>query len=225
MFAPSDYRPLAAHIWKKEPDGFYIEPSWVSERLFEVEQFNGAIWDPACGTGRIVEAARRAGYRTIATDSVDRGYFRFDGVLDFLSEDCERVAAVNVVTNPPFTECNRFVRRAIELASGKVAMVWLARRLNAARWLADTPLARIYLLTPRPSMPPGHVIAAGEKPGGGKQDFCWLVFERGHVGPPELRWLYRGPFNRRTHRDQNVPGRGRRLPAALSATPTLQART
>jgi hypothetical protein len=99
----------------------------------------------------------------------------------------------NIVTNPPFTQCDRFVHRALELGSDKVAMIWLARRLNAARWLADTPLARVYLLTPRPSMPPGHVILAGEKPSGGTQDFCWLVIERSHVGPPELRWLHREP--------------------------------
>ena len=50
MFAPSNHRPLAVHIWNKEPDGFYVEPFWVSERLFEVEKFDGTIWDPACGT-------------------------------------------------------------------------------------------------------------------------------------------------------------------------------
>jgi hypothetical protein len=40
-------------------------------------------------------------------------------------------------------------------------------------------------------MPPGYVIAAGEKPGGGKMDFCWLVFEQGFADEPELRWLRR----------------------------------
>jgi len=40
--------------------------------------------------------------------------------------------------------------------------------LNAAHWLQGTPLRRISLLTPRPSMPPGHIIAAGSKPGGGQ---------------------------------------------------------
>jgi hypothetical protein len=40
-------------------------------------------------------------------------------------------------------------------------------------------------------MPPGHVIARGEKPGGGKMDYCWLVWEIGYEGPPEMRWLRR----------------------------------
>jgi hypothetical protein len=25
----------------------------------------------------------------------------------------------------------------------------------------------------------------------GKTDFCWLVFDRAHSGPPELWWLHR----------------------------------
>jgi hypothetical protein len=84
----------------------------------------------------------------------------------------------------------------LKLGIDAIAMIWLARRLNAARWLANTPLARVYLLTPRPSMPPGRVIEAGEKPGGGKQDFVWLVWRCGHVGSPELRWLHRDKAQR-----------------------------
>ena len=62
---------------------------------------------------------------------------------------------------------------------------------NAARWLEQTPLARIWLLTPRPSMPPGEAILRGEKPAGGKVDFCWLVFEVGYYGKSIVRWLQR----------------------------------
>jgi hypothetical protein len=31
----------------------------------------------------------------------------------------------------------------------------------------------------------------GERPGGGKTDYCWLVFERGYVGQPEMHQLSR----------------------------------
>jgi hypothetical protein len=76
-----DRRPLGAHVWAKEALGFYVEPQWCSERLFQVEQFDGAIWDPACGLGRITEAARRVGYTSYATDIVDRGYQHFKGCV------------------------------------------------------------------------------------------------------------------------------------------------
>jgi hypothetical protein len=66
------------------------------------------------------------------------------------------------------------------------------RRLPAARWLEHLPLETVWLLTPRPSMPPGSSIAAGQKPGGGSQDFCWLVFRKGlFAWTPRLRWLHR----------------------------------
>jgi hypothetical protein len=183
-------RPLNAHVWRKDAHGFYVEPHWVDERLFAVESFVGTVVDRACGLGRIPEAARRAGYRTTATDIVDRGYKHFDGELDFLRSDRH---IENLVSNPPFHFCNEFTHHALKLAAKKVALIWLTRRLNAAHWLQSTPLARVYLLTPRPSMPPGHIILAGEKPGGGIQDFAWLVFEHGHVGPPVMRWLHRDP--------------------------------
>jgi hypothetical protein len=181
-------RPLAAHIWAKDPDGFYVEPEWVDERLFDVESFAGIIMDPACGIGHIPDAARAAGYQTIAIDLVDRGYEHFDGVADFLCRD-RRVA--NIVCNPPYYICRNFALHALRLAYRKVAMIWLLRRLNAATWLRATPLRAVYLLSPRPSMPPAQVILAGEKPGGGRQDFCWLVWERGYIGAPELHWLCR----------------------------------
>jgi len=181
-------RPLGAHIWARAEHGFYIEPQWVDRRLFEVEQFVGTIADRACGLGRIPESARHAGYRTVGTDIVNRGYKNFDGELDFLSSDNRDD---NHVSNPPFHLCKEFTLHALKLTTRKVALIWLVRRIPAARWLEDTPLARIWMLTPRPSMPPGDYILAGKKPGGGTQDFAWLVFEPGHIGPPEMRWLHR----------------------------------
>src|SRR5262249_5391507 len=136
-------RPLGAHIWRKEPTGCYAEPTWVSQRLFEVEKFSGTVWDPACGLARIPEAARAAGYAAFASDLVDRGYRYFDEALNFLA--CEHRLGDSIVTNPPFQICDLFARRALRLDVDTVAMIWLARRLNAAHWLRGTPLARIYL--------------------------------------------------------------------------------
>jgi hypothetical protein len=70
-------------------------------------------------------------------------------------------------------------------------MIFPTARLNAARWLHGTPLQRVWLLTPRPSMPPGETILRGERPGGGKTDFCWLVWDRGYVGAASIDWLHR----------------------------------
>ena len=158
--------------------------------MFEVEKFDPGIWDPCCGFGRIPSAAVAAGLYGIGTDIVDRGYSEFAGVHDFLSSN--RFRSPNIVCNPPFNIADKFALHALSNPGTlKVAMVFPTARLNAAHWIKGTPLARVWLMTPRPSMPPGRVIAAGEKPGGGKMDYCWLVWTKNRIGAPDLRWLRR----------------------------------
>jgi hypothetical protein len=180
-----------SHIWQREEAEHYVEPEWCSRRLFEEEKFDGAIWDPACGFGRIPEAARARGHIIVYSDICDRGYdpHGLKVIRDFFESGDKRVE--NIVSNPPFDIFQKFATRALALANNKVALIWLVRTLPAARWLQDTPLARVLLLTPRPSMPPGHVITRGEKPGGGKQDFCWLIWDHTHGGPASIGWLHR----------------------------------
>jgi hypothetical protein len=179
--------PRRSHIFTRDDHDFYVEPAWCSERLFAVEPFAGPIWDPAAGSGTIPRAARTAGLSYFASDIADRGCGPRQDFL-FASAPAE---AFNVVTNPPFGLARAFVERALTLGAVKTAIIFPTARLHAARWLKPLPLAKIYLLTPRPSMPPGEVIARGEKPGGGKTDFCWLVFDRAHSGPPTMWWLHR----------------------------------
>jgi len=182
-----------SHTFELAKDEFYLEPVWTNDRLFEEEQFSGAIHDPFCGVGTVVDAAIRAGYEATGSDLNDHdGKGRFplgDWMLETRRFD-------NIVTNPPYKFC--FDKgavptlKALHLARRKVAMIMPTTRLHAAhKWLKDTPLRRIWLMTPRPSMPPGELILAGVKPGGGTIDFCWAVWERGYTGPIELRWLCR----------------------------------
>ena len=180
-----------AHIFKKEPGGHYVEPAWVSQRLFEAESFADLIHDPALGWGTITREACAQGYIVTGADIVDRRH-HFDGdffLRDFLTWHGHIDGSV--VCNPPFDHVQEFCEHAVKLGARKVAMLMLVRRLNAAHWLQALPLRRVWLLTPRPSMPPGAWIAAGNKPGGGTQDFCWLIMERGYAGRPEIGWLHR----------------------------------
>lgn len=184
--------PVAAHKFEREQNEHYVEPHWCSERLFEVEQFDGPIWDPCCGFGRIPDSAMRAGFKAYGTDIVDRGWHNLTCKADFLTHGRLVGGNCDIVCNPPFNIASAFALRALGMPDvQKVAMIFPTARLNAAHWLHGTPLARVWLMTPRPSMPPGHTITAGQKPGGGKTDFCWLVWVKGHAGAAEMCWLRR----------------------------------
>ena len=182
-------RPKHTHVFAKAADLHYVEPAWCSLRLFAVEQFPGPVRDYFCGIGQVADAARAAGYQVRATDITDYGYELFDGVEDFLAVD--RIdPIVSIVGNPPFDD--QILQHAISLNPVKMALIWpLARLVAAHAWLSAAPLARVLMLTPRPSMPPGTYIAAGKKPQGARVEHAWLIFERGYRGQPRLGWLHR----------------------------------
>jgi hypothetical protein len=102
------------------------------------------------------------------------------------------LAVHSIVCNPPFDHIQGFCEHALKITTFKVAMLVPLRRLPAARWLERLPLETVWLLTPRPLMPPGNYIEVGHKPGGGSQDFAWLVFRKGLIAwTPRLRRLHR----------------------------------
>lgn len=181
-----------AHLWEADPDGWYVEEPWVWERLFEKERFFGEIVDPSCGMGRCVTAARAAGYTVHGRDLIAR-YPIVEREENFL-ESTEVVD--NICTNPPFHLVNDapypYLMQALKLARKKVAIVarssWIfgeERSKDMERW----PLYRVYHLTPKPSMPPGAVIAAGESPGNGQIDYVIAVFLKGFTGHWTGHWL------------------------------------
>jgi hypothetical protein len=143
--------------------------------------------DPAAGLGRIVAAARTYGYPATGADIVDRsGGFP---AVDFLTTTGP---LDNVVCNPPFAARPPICSACAARVRYKVALLFPTARLNAAgKWLTNTPLYRVWLLTPRPSMPPCDVILRGEKAKGGRTDFAWIMLDKAFTGASTVGWLTR----------------------------------
>ena len=87
--------------------------------------------------------------------------------------------------NPPFVRAKgaeAFIRKALALASGKVAAFvdirFIASAKRANGLFADFPPCRIWVVIPRPSCPPGSYLEAGNKAGGGTADWCWIVWDK-----------------------------------------------
>jgi len=182
-----------AHLWQRDPLDYYVEPFFCSERLFQEIKFSGPLYDPACGSGRIVKAARAAGYQCVGSDIVRRSEFcKFEA--DFLMRPIGSACPGTIVSNPPFKHAQAFVERALEVATHEVAMLLPANWRTSdkrSRWLEQTRLWLVLDITPRPSMPPGAVIEAGEAPGGGREDFAWYLWKKNHTGPYTGGWLRR----------------------------------
>lgn len=181
-------RKKQSHRWQRQVDDWYVEPRWVSRRLFQLEVFPGGVWDPACGGLNIITEAQESGLETFASDKVERA----PGVLkmDFFAFDVAQKP--NIVSNPPFALAEDFVQHALDMDPYKVAMLLPSNWVQGdkrSRWLQQTPLKTVYFITPRPSMPPGDALQAGVKAGSGTTDYAWFVWERGHRYAPTVSWL------------------------------------
>ena len=195
-----------AHLWEQEEHHWYVEPAFAVEALFNRFPFVGNIYDPACGGGNILEVANRvrpSGYHLVGSDVVDRRdiaargdrTFRFfqadfvasaDAAEEAAANLCRHGIVHNIISNPPYKHGRAFVEAACRIATERVAMLFQQKFLSSIErhgWFRS-PLTRpshVLILSRRPSMLPGHVLAAGEKAGGGFHDYCWIVWDRRDV--------------------------------------------
>lgn len=172
----------------RETHDFY--PTWpaATEALLGVERFDGPIWEPACGDGAMSRVLESAGHEVISTDLIDRGFG--EGGRDFLME--WQPLAPNIVTNPPFRWAREFIDRALQLTTGKVALFLRLAFLEGqerGRWLPETPLARVWIMSRRVPIQRGRMANPGKEEGGGVIAFAWFVWDHSHSGPPTLGWL------------------------------------
>lgn len=180
----------------RHPWDWYVEQSWVTERLLDFAPIDRVTMiDPCCGSGNIIHALRGRGLDAFGSDLFDRGAPHFLGTHDFLGSQraiFEAMAPLSIVTNPPFSYQNgrlvrglaeRIVRRALEVASHQVAALlplkWLASQERYRLFSQATPIG-VWVLTERPSMPPGDQIEAlGKRAWArGKVDYMWVLWDK-----------------------------------------------
>ena len=172
----------------RRKDDFYPTPLRGITALLDVERFEGPIWEPACGDGAISRVLAERGHEVVSSDLIDRGHGETG--IDFLLE--WRPRAPNIITNPPFKLAVPFARRAIELTSGKVAMllkIAFLEGIERSRLFRETPLARCWVFSQRLSFQPGGSTEARSLEGGGMMAFGWFVWDHQHSGPPTLGWI------------------------------------
>lgn len=193
----------ARHVPRRLPNEFYPTPPEATRALLSVERFEGGIWEPACGDGRIAKVLAEHGHAVIATDLHPYGYG--ESGLDFLATTTPR--AKHIVTNPPYGWglADRFVIHALELTAktgGKVAMLLnmasLARRQRTAWWRQNPP-ARLYAIDDivcwpedRYGPPPAHFT---------RHRYVWAVWTPEHMAGraasprrPTFWWLSGAEF-------------------------------
>ena len=197
----------ALRIVTRADHDFYPTPPEAVRALLSVEQFDGLIWEPACGDGAIARELARHGHSVHATDIVDRGYGI--GGIDFLASNVMRIwhqgrapSGTHIVTNPPYSYRrgigDKFVGQALRITrqtGGKVAMLFnlgcLAHPLRTSKWLADPP-ASIHIMDELVCWPNGDRRQAGRYIA--EHRYCWIVWTHEPHGPAKVTWLRMADF-------------------------------
>lgn len=166
-------------------DYYGTDPSAV-RGLLERESFSHEVWEPGAGHHNIVNELKAKGYDVKASDIFDYGFG--DEMIDFLKR--EEPFGGDIVMNPPYCDAEKFVSKALSLVGDgrKVAaflrLQFLEGQGRYDRLMKDNPPKAVYVFVKR------QVCSAKDDfTEGSAVAYCWMVWEKGFKGSPEIRWI------------------------------------
>lgn len=164
---------------RKERD-LYETPWWVTAALINghLRKFE-KIWEPACGSGKMVDALGIVDSEIIATD-IGSG----DDFLTYFSAP-DGVEAI--VTNPPYVLAQEFIEHALKLMEPEGCVAMLLRtdfdhaKTRAHLFAGCRAFAKKLVLTKR-------IKWFEDSKGQPSFNHAWFIWDWKHEGPPTLAY-------------------------------------
>jgi hypothetical protein len=190
------------HAHEQRGADLYETPPEATQALIDAcPWLPQCLWEPACGPGAMVKVLRDSGRDVVATDLVDYGDRmcpESEPGLDFLEMqgvprpfDCSgdwwnRLPRA-IVTNPPFSLADKFVRHGLTLCDTVVVLQRLVALEGKRRSdLIDGHLVEVLPFIER--LPMLHRDGwDGPKIDSGAVPYAWFWFSRHKRGPTVLR--------------------------------------
>jgi len=181
--------------YERDPYDFYVEDVPCVVSFFEAGGWFRPIvaHDPCCGNGNIPSVAASLGIEMTGADLINRAAGRYP-VRDFLADE---IVYPNIITNPPYKIAEEIIRHALSHVhpGGLVAALVMEKFLYSQGrqpLFALRECEKVLILSRRPSMPPGKLLAEkGEAcRGGGFANYAWVVWRVGKAAPgASIAWL------------------------------------
>lgn len=184
---------------KAENDYYATDPKTVGLFLDSFGELGdlkngGLIWEPSCGGGNIAEVMKNRFPKceVKATDLIYRNYG--EGGEDFLESEFR--GADLIITNPPFSLINDFIRKGLELS--KRWLVFLAKiqtleTLERKEILESGPLKYVYVHSSRQATwKNGEPLDENGKKWATTMCLAWFVWDKEYAGEPVVRFIGNG---------------------------------
>jgi hypothetical protein len=165
---------------RKERD-LYETPEWVTVALIpHIRAGVNSIWEPACGSGKMVRALEEhGGYEVDATDIETGG--------DFLM-CCSTWKHDAIITNPPYEAAADFIRKALDLMEDDQGLVAMLLRTDfdhaktrGSLFASNPAFAKKVVLTKR-------IKWFEDSKGSPSFNHAWFIWDWKHEGPPTLAY-------------------------------------
>jgi len=174
-------------------------PLWAAYAGLSCADLQTRIIDPCVGRGVLSNVARAAGHDVRSADVYPWEYEGERLLVDFLSPDAEALVdgwepqSFDVFMNAPFTRACEFVDRAFELGARKVlnfhGIAWFGSKTRRS-WWDGACCKNVHFCAERATWWYFH-IAPEKRKGSNPKEHAWYEFERGYVGDPDFKRLYR----------------------------------
>lgn len=175
------------HRLKDRKSDVYFTPPEAVTALCRAEWLPLYVWEPACGSGNIVNVLRARGHQVLASDLNDYGDPTHFYGRDFLMEHKAPDRCGAIVTNPPFMLAQKFVEHGLKLCPLVIMLLRLSFLESERRCdiLDNGQLARVHVFRNR--LPMMHRKGWAGPKSSNTVAFAWFVWERNHNGPATLR--------------------------------------
>jgi hypothetical protein len=154
------FKPTLKRFADLQGPDYFPTPEWATHALIANEQFEGSIWEPACGDGAMSRVLETTGSTVLSTDLFDRGYGSAGIVKAGLVQ----------------------ARRKIALLL-RLAFVEGANRQRTI--FKKTPPTRIWVFSERITFYPAGAVQKGS----GTTAYAWFVWDKQDMGKTEMKWL------------------------------------
>lgn len=148
---------------------------------------NILVWECACGQGHLSKRLKQKEFNVFSSDRVNRGY----GVKADFFNAAAPAATFQIVTNPPYSFAEEFVRHSLEIIQKGGIVAMLLRLLflegkSRSMLFEQYPPKRIGIFSFRLSCAKNGDFSKSNQ---GAQAYAWFVWEKGYYGEPQLRWI------------------------------------
>lgn len=175
---------------ERQNEDFYATDPIAAKLLLEIEQFDGDIWECACGENHLANVFKENGYNVRTSDIIGR--VEGTEIIDFLSYNDKWDG--NIITNPPYSKAKEFIEKSLEIIpeGKKVAMFLKVQFLEgkARRKLFEKyPPKTIWVSSSRILCAKNADFEGMKRGGGSAVAYCWFIWEKGFKGDTVVKWF------------------------------------